>query len=196
MKLDLVHDLQSAYRKVLFSMSRPGVVSNMGLEAAKVELSAPCYPGTLLLALMLLDTEVSFTIVSPQETSLTRLFRQLTYARATPCPEADFIFVLADARDQRMEEALATAKPGTINDPHRSATVIIEASKISSGKGLALSGPGIETEHLVEINTYGQWLKNRNEQVKEYPLGIDVIFLDAVGQVTCIPRTTTIEERL
>lgn len=195
MKMDLVHDIQSAYRKVLFSMSRPGVISNLGSEAAKVELTAPCYPGTLLLALMLLDTEVSFKVVSPQEISLNRLFSQLTYAKAIKCQEADFIFVLADADGQNLEDALAAAKPGILTDPHRSATVIVEAYEIASGQGLALSGPGIEKEHLVEIKTSGQWLKKREEQVKEYPLGIDIIFLDANGQVICIPRTTTIEER-
>lgn len=195
MKMDLVHDLQSAYRKVLFSMSRPGIVSNLELEAAKVDLDAPCYPGTLLLALMLLDTEVSFKVVSPQEASLTRLLSQLTYARVIKCQEADFIFILADADGQNLEDALGAAKPGILTDPHCSATVIVEADKIASGQRLALSGPGIENEHLVEIKAAGQWLKKREEQIKEYPLGIDMIFLDAGGQVICIPRTTTIEER-
>jgi len=181
MKMDLVHDLQSAYRKVLFSMSRPGVISNLGFEAAKVELAAPCYPETLLLALMLLDTEVSFNVVSPRAAELTRIFSQLTYATASKGHEADFIFVLADADSRIMEEALTIAKPGTLIDPQRSATVIVEADEIASGQGLALSGPGVEDEHLVEIKTSGQWIKKREEQTKEYPLGIDLIFLDAHG---------------
>lgn len=191
-----MHDLQSAYRKLLHAMSRPGIVTQLDTEIAKLERTAPCYPSTQLMALMLLDTEVSFSVVSPQATELARRFSQLTYAKAVSCNDADYIFVLADALGDALEHALAAAKSGHLINPALAATVVIEAKAITPGQGLALSGPGILGVHRVDIKTGGEWLGQRKQQVREYPLGIDLVFLDPGGGVVCIPRTTAIEERV
>jgi len=193
--MDRVHDLQSVFRTVLLSMSRPGVISSVADEAAKVNLSSPCYSGTLLVALMLLDTEVSFCAVSPRAAEFTRLFGSLTYAKSKPCHDADYIFVLADASGEARDAALSVAKTGLLTHPHRAATVIMEAQQITDDEGLVLRGPGIQSEHIVAIQTAGEWVGIRAEQNREYPLGIDLIFLDADARLICIPRTTTIEER-
>lgn len=190
-----MHDLQSAYRKLLHAMSRPGIVTRLDTEIAKLERTGLCYPGTQLMALLLLDTEVSFCVVSRQAPELARRFSQLTYAKAANCGEADYIFVLADALGTALEDAVTAAKSGHLINPALAATVVIEAQKITPGQGLALRGPGILGVHQVDIKTDGEWLDQRAQQVREYPLGIDLIFLDPSGRLVCIPRTTAIEER-
>lgn len=74
MKLDLIYDIQRAYRKVVDSMSKPGLITNLKDEAAKVDLEAGCFPSTLVLAAMLLDTEVTFKVVSEREHSCNKEF--------------------------------------------------------------------------------------------------------------------------
>ena len=55
MELDLIHDIQSTYRKVLNSMARPGIIENIKDEADKVNVDIDCYKSTFLIMLMLLD---------------------------------------------------------------------------------------------------------------------------------------------
>ena len=66
LKLDIVHDLQSVYRKMVDSTSRPGLISDLRKEAALVEDEDKqgCRPSLLLMALTLFDQEVSFKVFS------------------------------------------------------------------------------------------------------------------------------------
>ncbi|MCG8481816.1 MAG: phosphonate C-P lyase system protein PhnH, partial [Clostridia bacterium] len=112
MKLDLVHDIQKAYRKVVESMSRPGHINSINEEASKVDLEIQFYPSTLVLMLMLLDAEVSFKIISENEASMTQLISQLTYAKPETVENANFIFVMKDVNDGELERVLEKAYEG------------------------------------------------------------------------------------
>jgi len=192
MPLDLVHDLQQAYRKTLDSMSRPGLISNIKAEADKIDLETGCFKSTMILVLMLFDTEVTFKVISQRENELTKLINQLTYAKAAELKTADFILVMHDALPSCLEKALQAADRGTLLDPHRSATVIAEADALSGERGLTLTGPGIDGERHVKVQIKGEWLELRAEKNAEYPLGIDLIFTDAAYNLLCLPRTTEI----
>ncbi|MCR8630287.1 phosphonate C-P lyase system protein PhnH [Paenibacillus radicis (ex Xue et al. 2023)] len=197
MKLDLVHDIQTAYRKLLDSMSRPGWITDLSEEANNLDTDTICLPASLLLALMLLDTEVSFKVVSEREAQVTHLFNQLTYAKTAETDQADYIFVLSDSAPGDLAHALETAKIGDLIDPHHSATLIVETDGISSDAEFKLTGPGIKDAALVQVKTKDDWMEIRAERNAEYPLGLDLIFIDAGHRLLCLPRTTQVrkEER-
>lgn len=195
MNFDAVHDIQRAYRKVVDSMSRPGLISDLTAEAGKADAQWGGLPVTWVLALMLLDTEVTFCICSQREAELTRLLNQLTFAVRTKPEKADYIFVLHDAKEGELLKALQGAKVGTLADPHASATVIVESGELSEAFELSLKGPGIEDESFVRIPLAPGWLEARAEKNAEYPLGIDMLVVDKNNKLLCLPRTTQIEER-
>ncbi|NLK94239.1 MAG: phosphonate C-P lyase system protein PhnH [Clostridiales bacterium] len=191
MNIDLVHDIQGVYRKVLNAMARPGCIENVKNEEEKVDLNIRSYKNTVLVMLMLLDAEVSFNVVSDNSIDVISTISQITYAKIKPIEEADYVFVLSDSID-KLKEAYEKVKEGTLIDPNLSATIIAEVLKISDEKELELSGPGIKEKNYIKISGNYGWVKARENKNKEYPLGVDSIFLDSDGQVICIPRTTKI----
>ncbi|MBP1967522.1 phosphonate C-P lyase system protein PhnH [Paenibacillus aceris] len=192
MKLDMVHDIQAAYRKLIDSMSKPGTISDLSEEAGKLEQFQGCLPATYIAAQMLLDTEVTFKVVSEREGEVTHLLSQSTYAKEAALEEADFIFVLRDAAPGYVYSALEAAKIGELMDPHCSATLIIEAEGLSCGTKLELSGPGIQTTAKVEIQAAEDWIDIRAERNAEFPLGLDLIFTDTSHRILALPRTTQV----
>ncbi|CAM4233510.1 phosphonate C-P lyase system protein PhnH [Paenibacillus alkaliterrae] len=196
MQLNIVHDTQIAYRKLVDSMSRPGTISHFGEQANLIGMEAGCYGTTVLLAMVLLDTEVTFKICSEREEELAKLFNRLTYAREAEAAAADFIFVLNDTKPDQLEQALHAAKTGDLVNPHVSATLIVEAETLTNDTDLVLTGPGIKEANGLRIVTDGCWLELRNEKNSEYPTGIDMIFVDRDNQAVCLPRTTQIRKRV
>ena len=196
MKLDLVHDIQRAYRKTLDSMSRPGLINNIRNQADKVNMEISCFDSTFVLVLMLFDTEVKFKVCSEREVEMAKLINQLTYAKATEAENADYIFVLNDAKPEDLEKAFRMASPGDLLDPHKAATIIIEVDSVSNDQYLTLTGPGIEKEHYINVKTIYDWVDLRAEKNSEYPLGIDLIFTDWDDNILCLPRTTQIEKQV
>jgi alpha-D-ribose 1-methylphosphonate 5-triphosphate synthase subunit PhnH len=194
LNLDIVHDLQSVYRKMVDSTSRPGLISDLRKEAALVEDEdiKGCTASLLLLALTLFDQEVSFKVFSNQADTVSKTINQLTYAKPTETKHADYLLILQDAEKGSLEEAIIHAKPGTLKSPHSSAVVIVEVDSVTSGEALLLKGPGIHTTELVHLDIKDNWMESRQEKNKEYPLGVDLIFIDQNHQLLSLPRTTQI----
>jgi len=192
MKFDLVHDLQHVYRKMLKSMSRPGLIENIGYESSRVNGFNNIYDGTVVIMQLLLDTETSFNIISNVEEEIISYISQLTYGKTTSTKEADFLFVLKDAFPCKIESAITDSKIGNLVDPHKSSTIVIEVESITRGKELILKGPGIEKENTISIKCDFDWISARESKNIEYPLGIDIIFIDKSSNIMCLPRTTQI----
>lgn len=197
MKLDMVHDIQSVYRKVLNAMSRPGLIENLSEEVKKSDINISCYNSTFLIMLMLLDREVSFNIVSENSNQISSLISQMTYSKIKPVEEADYIFVLEDSCDKCLERVIEVSKIGDLIDPNKSATIIAETEGLNNKENcqLLFKGPGIK--EVCEINILGktQWIEKRREKNEEFPLGIDLIWVDKNDNVLCIPRTTHITKK-
>ena len=192
--MDLVHDIQSVYRKVLNSMARPGVIEILE-EQKKIDIEVSCNKGTFLVMLMLLDGEVSFNIVSEKSEEITSLISQMTYSKQKNLEEADYIFVLEDASERNLAEVYKLAKIGTLVVPHKSATIIAEVDYINNDDDLELSGPGIKDKKSLSISGNNKWIKERELKNKEYPLGVDAIYIDKEYKVVSLPRTTKIKRK-
>lgn len=192
MKLNSVHDLQSVYRKLVDSTSRPGLISDLGPEAYKLADTVDFSESILLLALTLLDPEVSFKVYSKKSHLVSEKISQLTYAKKEDADAADYIFVLKDAEEGSLVDAIQKSKPGTLKDPHQSATIITEVHSISDDEQLILTGPGIQESNTVAVGENDSWVEARRFKNTEYPMGIDLLFLDQQHQLLALPRTTQI----
>jgi alpha-D-ribose 1-methylphosphonate 5-triphosphate synthase subunit PhnH len=90
--------------------------------------------------------------------------------------------------------ALATLAQGSEEEPHRSATLLLQVAGLQEGSGWRLTGPGIEREHRLRVQGLPadfttQWAANR----AGFPRGVDVV-LCAGEWLAALPRTTRVEE--
>lgn len=192
MTLDRVHDLQSAFRKLVSAHARPGTIVDLGPETRKIGDETGLPPEFLLLALTLLDGETTFAVRSAGYENRERAISRLTSAPRGSLESAAFVLV-PDA-DTDANPVFDACSPGTLLDPHLGATVIIGAREISPTRALVLTGPGIRDSAGCAIVRDGAWLPGRNRKNREYPLGVDVIFVTAEGKAVAFPRTTVITE--
>ncbi|MFD1136255.1 phosphonate C-P lyase system protein PhnH [Paenibacillus urinalis] len=194
--LNQVHDIQQVYRRVVDALSRPGTIQDLSDAARKLDHRADCYGVTLVLARMLLDTEVTFKVIGDNEDELTQHISRLTYAKRAEVHEADYIFVTHTAVPGSLSEALKLARIGEMNDPHLSATLIAELPNVVGGERRLLRGPGIDQYTMCEMQTTGDWEAVRAERNAEFPLGVDMIFADGSHRVLALPRTTQMEKEV
>ncbi|MES1041517.1 phosphonate C-P lyase system protein PhnH [Peribacillus simplex] len=194
MNLDVVHDIQTVYRKLVTATSRPGTSVVLEREAKTLDVQMECLSSTILLALTVLDPELTFKVITKEGEAVSRMINQLTYSKPVDLPEADFIFILHDASEEQMKEALTKAKVGDLFNPHESAMIILEVPDVTKGDSMILSGPGIQDESFISLPNVSAWLGVRNEKNIEFPLGIDMYFVDQQDRLIALPRTTQIRE--
>ena len=195
MAIDYIHDIQRAYRKVIRAMSYPGSVIDLSEEAASIEPEPPFNPVFMLLALTLLDGEVTFMMASGDAVRDARLIAEATYARSAAPGNSRFLFITDTAPNRA--ETLAEAPAGTLADPHLGATALMEVPPLESSRqrrpvSLVLSGPGIEDASIVSVEDAEWWTSIRDEKNGEYPLGIDIILIDDACKILALPRTTVV----
>lgn len=195
MAMDVVHDTQMGYRTILHCMSRPGTIENVREIADKVTMPIECLPATFVTSLTLLDREVTFTVVGGDTQKIKELFIAYTMATSASLQTADYVFITKQASEEQISSVFQNVKTGTLINPQQSATIILEAEYLSSAGNLVLTGPGIEAVEEVSIGNYDHWLEARNNVNSEYPLGVDMILLDELAHVMCLPRTTVTKIR-
>ncbi|MBT2666823.1 phosphonate C-P lyase system protein PhnH [Bacillus sp. ISL-4] len=194
MNVDVVHDIQTVYRKLVTATSRPGTLVVLEREAKTLDVQMECLPSTILLARTVLDPEVTFKVIAKEGEAVSRMINQLTYSKPVDLPEADFIFILHDASEEQRKEAINKAKVGNLFNPHESAMIILEVPDVTKGDAMILSGPGIQEESFISLPNVSAWLGVRNEKNIEFPLGIDMYFVDQQDRLIALPRTTQIKE--
>ncbi|WKA58416.1 phosphonate C-P lyase system protein PhnH [Planococcus shenhongbingii] len=191
MAIDQIHDLQQVYRKILHSMSRPGTISVLE-EAKQLDYELPCKKSTMLCAMTVLDAEVTFHILPGNQQKLIEKISEYTSARYAPIEEADFVIILKNASKEDVLQAMRQCKIGSLIDPQLSSTWIIESEGLAEEGNLSLSGPGIESHASLHAGMLESFWKARSSRIKEYPMGIDLIFVDDDSGIVCIPRTTRV----
>ncbi|HWL12336.1 MAG TPA: phosphonate C-P lyase system protein PhnH [Ureibacillus sp.] len=182
------HLTQDTFRKILEAMTFPGKL--VQLEQSLIEVE-PLYSQTVLLCHTLLDSEVTFAVV--ENTKISQSLHAYTGSHAVKMEEADFVIIPQNDAITVFSE-LNHVKIGDLRDPQKSATLFIEVDSLTDGKQFELSGPGIKNTTVIQSNLPSEFLEMRGMLNKEYPLGIDTLFIDSEGLVLALPRTTNVME--
>ncbi|MBP3952695.1 phosphonate C-P lyase system protein PhnH [Bacillus suaedae] len=188
---DKVHDSQRTFRVLLDCMARPGKIGALQIEVEAEFISS----GLLQIALTLLDREVSFSIMAKEKEKIRRYLKWNTFSEESEACDADYLFIDTSLTSVQIAEVMRNAKRGTLADPHQSATFVVYIEELfAEDIGLRLSGPGIKNQRQVALSKHiERWLGEREMVNEEYPLGVDMIFVNSVGELLALPRTTKVE---
>jgi alpha-D-ribose 1-methylphosphonate 5-triphosphate synthase subunit PhnH len=178
-----VLEAQRCFRAVLEAMARPGRVQ---VVPALPEAPAPLAPAAAAVLLTLADADTPIWLDAGEAAAAWLRFHAGCPITAHP---AEAAFLLAGAKPP----ALRDLALGTEEEPHRSATLVLQVAELAEDAGWRLTGPGIEHEHrlLAEglpASFMAEWAANH----ALFPRGVDVI-LCAGDRLAALPRTTRLE---
>jgi len=183
-----VWDSQAVFRHVLEAMAHPGRVTHLPVAP---EAPAGFHPATAAACLTLLDYETRVWLQAGPGDAEAR-----TYLRFhCGCPfaaseaEGDFALILAPGAAPPLD----AFSPGLAEQPHRSATAVLQVQDLHRGPLVRLRGPGIAEVHDLRVaglprDFWAQWGANG----ALFPLGVDVI-LTCRDEVAALPRTVQAE---
>ncbi len=192
-KFDYIHDVQKIYRKLLDSMSKPGKINNIKEETDKIELHCEgLSKGVMGLAHTLLNLESTFYIKDKLKQNYIKLH---TLSKIKNISKSEFIFVEKENYTNiELINIMDECEIGDLENPHLGATLIIEVSNIENDGNLLFRGPGIKTKNSFRVKDLDvEFFQKREEINMDFPLGIDIILVDKLGNIGCIPRTTKVE---
>lgn len=204
-------ELQRTFRALLACMARPGeVVCLEASEAAAHEApETGLFPGTLMLADALLDAGTTFAVAADEGDRATDFIARRTHAVAAPAERAAYAIVPEAMRGDGAAQSISMLFPGTLEEPHRGATALVECSVLlghaadGSRVGSAahahaksrweLSGPGIEDVSRIVLDR-ADVMRARQGRSDEFPCGIDIVFVDGFGHMVAVPRSSACKE--
>jgi alpha-D-ribose 1-methylphosphonate 5-triphosphate synthase subunit PhnH len=183
---DPVLDAQRAFRAVLDAMAHPGRVVTL----APVEAPSPLGVAAAAVCLTLLDLDTPVWLdAAAATTDVVAWLRFHCGAPVVGAPAGARFAVIADAGAM---PALEAFEPGTDERPELSATVVVQVPALAAGRGVRLTGPGIETTTRLEVSgAPGLWPGLRANAAR-FPRGVDVIVC-AGARLAALPRTTRVE---
>ncbi|KFL35188.1 MULTISPECIES: phosphonate C-P lyase system protein PhnH [unclassified Sulfurospirillum] len=138
----------------------------------------------LAVANVLLYSEVSFYYSGDEDMTLVEA---ITHPKATTLKEADYIF--SDTIDVVL---IGEAKKGDYLSPDFSATLIFKCEDFNADR-YRLSGPGIDGTKEISLPCKAEFIERLMEKNRDYPLGIEVFFINRCGEVLALSRTTKVE---
>lgn len=189
-EFDFVHDGQKVFRQILDAMSNPGQIKNIKEQAVKFNKEAKVL---MAIGCTLLDNEVTMYVEKNQ--GLQNILEELTLCEKTEFEKADYIFLSSELNYGSITEMMKNCKRGTYEDPQQSALFILLCDSFNEETTMTLTGPGIDNRLTIKT---GEYIKNiitiRQGLYMEYPLGIDLLFVDKEGNLLGIPRLCNIEE--
>lgn len=186
---DRVYDTQKIYRQMLDAMARPGKICPLPeLNLTSVAGLSKFATGMVF---TLLDSDTSIAVI-PQNEVWLDYFHLNTGAKVTTPAQAEFIIV--NGRDECKQ--ILEINRGSLLSPETGSTVIIMVDRVAAdgpGMGLTLTGPGINGQmRLVITGVNPANLAGIIDLNNEYPLGVDVFFVDEVGNLTAVPRSSSL----
>lgn len=189
-EFDFVFDSLTVFRQLLQALSNPGTNRDIKKEA---ELFEGCNQSLMALGCTLLDYEQKMYV--EKNPRLSEALHNLTLCREGTLEEADYVFLSSEMNYGSMEQVLKNVKRGTYADPQQSATVLQQCVSVEGTSKLVLSGPGIDGTKSVSVCEYVKKVIEIREKLDmEYPLGVDLIFVDEKGSLLGIPRLVKIEK--
>lgn len=205
------YELQGTFRAVLDCMARPGEVCRLSITDAYEVEAERCglFPATLMLADMLLDSGMTFCMATAGFEHAARQIASRTHVTPAVLSEAACVIVPEAFRDEGASAAIAALAAGTLEQPHRGATVIVEcsvllgldaqgirvgsASHACAKSSWELAGPGVDGVAHLSCDR-GDVLRARLARVDEFPCGIDLMFVDGFGHIAAVPRSSACKE--
>jgi alpha-D-ribose 1-methylphosphonate 5-triphosphate synthase subunit PhnH len=181
---DPVLDSQRCFRAVLEAMSRPGRVVEAGEGLAP---PAPLAPAAAAVLLTLVDADTPLWLDAGADAVAWARFH-------CGAPIIGDLAAAAFALATGVPPALEALDAGTDEEPHRSATLILQVAALGEGAGWALTGPGIEAEHRLRVDGLPggfreAWAANH----QKFPRGVDVV-LCAGTRLAALPRSVALGE--
>jgi len=138
----------------------------------------------LAVANLLFFSEVTFYYSGDEDITL---IEAITNPKATTLQEADYIF--SDTIDIRL---INEAKKGDYLNPDFSATLIFKCEDFNSYTYL-LNGPGIDGGKEVNLPCNQEFIDELMKKNSDYPLGVEVFFINSIGEAIALSRTTKVE---
>jgi alpha-D-ribose 1-methylphosphonate 5-triphosphate synthase subunit PhnH len=195
---DAVNNTQQIYRKLLDCMARPGKVNSIEPYLVQDDHESLFSKPLLSLAYTLVDREVSFHVISDLKEKAEQYIYWQTFSQAAELREAHYVFIGKQLSDSEIQSVMNEVKAGTLEDPHLSATILIQVNTLTDSPGdgmkLKLTGPGIQgTRYVYADGLPSAWITERKKINSEFPMGVDMILTTSSGEIMAIPRTTVIE---
>lgn len=183
-----VGDAQRCFRGVLDALARPGrSIELADLPAAPPGLGAA--QSAVLLALADQDTPV-WLPPALRNAAAGHFLRFHCGCRLT-AGLADAHFVLPASLAEL--PALNDLRLGDPAFPDRSATLIVEVTRLESGGPLRLTGPGIETVASLSVAGWtAECTAFMRENRRRFPLGVDLL-LTCGASLAGLPRTVRVD---
>ncbi len=176
------------FRALLQAMSNPGTVHDV-LEEKHAQGG---HNVLLAVAETILDGKASFCVVGKDEEELERFVHELTSSRGIDAAPADFTL---DAAGDDLASA-GMAQREIIQYADKGSTIIYLVAGFNGGPGslsLLLKGQGLGPVRLFSIEGLDRdELCAIQDADRDFPLGIDCIFVDRKGKIACIPRSATV----
>lgn len=183
--METVHFTQQTFREIMNSFARPGEQHTLSETMQMNGL----YNATAAVLLTLVDGEVSVYV---EDEAVQKEIFAWTNTKRASIEQADFIVLRASSTVEHITAAIEAAKVGTLVDPQKSATIILELRN-DEKQSYILTGPGIEHDWHIEAHFNAQWLAARAQKNREFPLGIDILCVAEDDTIFSLPRTTKIE---
>ncbi len=179
---------QHVFRVLLRAMSNPGTVHDV-LEEKHTDGG---HNVLLAVAETVLDNEASFCVVGKDGEELERFIRELTGSRCADAASTDCVPDAAGVDRTSARPALREI----IEYPDKGSTIIYLVAGFNGGPGslsFSLKGPGIRPAMSFSVEGLSRdELCGIQDVDREFPLGVNSIFVDRMGKIACIPRSATV----
>lgn len=163
------------FKSLSDSLSQPGKISKIN----------PIFDSKLLgIASVLLYSEVSYYYNGSRDMTL---IEAITNPKVETIQNADYIF--SDEIDINL---LKDAKVGDHLNPDFSSVLIFQCVNFDITK-VKLSGPGINKELITTLPCDKDFLEVLANKNSEYPLGLEIYFINNEGELLALSRTTKVE---
>ncbi|NOH28171.1 phosphonate C-P lyase system protein PhnH [Vibrio mediterranei] len=199
---DAVHDSQQCFRLLLKAMSEPGEIVTLEMSEGFGAMHKAATQ--TLLSLSDNATPIWLSESHLKDAAIRENIRFHCGSPVTERQNSASFAVIAEQDLADFDWNNATFSLGCEEYPDQSTTVIVELGSLTNGsdasppKGgltLTLSGPGIESQSVLNIGVaskaFQHFLQGRQEHFA-FPLGIDLILVNDES-IACLPRTTLVE---
>ncbi len=185
---DLATVSQAVFRSALDAIAHPGKIVAL---SAVPEAIGCANPAAVALLMALADSDTPLWIDPTART--TALPDHLRFHCGCPVVDDPALAAFALATDPATCPPLSDFPVGTPEYPDRSATLILQVDQLSAGRGVRLTGPGIETQTSLAASALPPdfWAQVAANNAL-FPLGID-IFLADDRRIVALPRSVSVE---